>query len=795
MKLRPLIIALLTSRAAFSLGAPPQGVDLAALDGWDIVIAKDAIPSELYAAEEFQTHVEGATGHRLPMVNSHAADRPDRHIFIGPGPALKASPVAIELGKFGPEDLSIVIRDGNIAIAGGRPRGTLYGVYTFLEDYLGVRFLTHDQTHIPGVGKRTIAGPVDRFYHPPVGSRYSGYGESVQYPTWAVRQRNNYTNYLHAYDKKYGGRSKRILINHTFANQIPSSKYGKEHPEYYALRDGKRLAPFAQDAWSTEPCLTNPDVLRIVTAAILKELKENPEQTNVAVGQNDNNNHCQCPSCAAIDEREGTPMGSLLTFVNAVADEVAKTHPKVKVGTLSYQYSRTPPKTLRPRPNVQIQLCSIECCQIHPIDDPDCPNNVAFCEDLADWGKICDDVSIWSYNTNFANYLLPCPNLRTIGPNIRFFAGSNAKAINMQGAWNSGGAEFSDLRNYMVSGMLWDPSRSARVLMDEFLDLYYGRAAPPIRRFIDFVHDTVESKKIHPDHSGDAEEYGIDAAIAQAGIEAFAEAMTLAENDTFKARIGKASICAYRAAIEPIWIQEGSHAFTPESEELWPLLQEFIQLGARHNIGMFNEGTFFRHVRPRLEQLLPDPPLAEGLPGVDVTRIDIVGFPQPWRFRIDPGNEGVKGKWFEPDLDDGAWATIRTDRFEGWDTQGYGGAKAVGYGWYRAKLAGTAEQWAKPNLYLYFDAVDEEAFIYLNGQLAFENTLASTGLPGNVLWSTPFSGPLKNVRPKGPNQLTIRVHNIAYMGGIYRPLYLIASHVPLTHQQIMYLMQNKRKPQ
>ena len=86
------------------------------------------------------------------------------------------------------------------------------------------------------------------------------------------------------------------------------------------------------DAYDTEPCLTNPDVLEIVTEAVLAELKPHPRRENISVSQNDNDQYCRCAKCAALDEREGTPMGSLLTFVNAVADEVAKQYPQVKVG-------------------------------------------------------------------------------------------------------------------------------------------------------------------------------------------------------------------------------------------------------------------------------------------------------------------------------------------------------------------------------------------------------------------------------------------------------------------------------
>ena len=290
-------------------------------------------------------------------------------------------------------------------------------------------------------------------------------------------------------EAKYGGTTGQSLISHTFGSQIPTGKYGQEHPEYFALRDGKRLSDVKDDWSQGEPCLTHPDVLKIVTEAVLAELKAHPEKENISVSQNDNDKNCLCPNCQAIDDREGTPMGTLLEFVNAIADTVAKEYPTVKVGTLSYWYTRKPPKTIKPRPNVQIQLCSIECCMIHPINDPTCEKNVQFCQDMDEWGKLTENIFIWNYNTNFSNYLLPCPNLRVIEPNIRYFVAHGAKGIFMQAAGNSTGAELSDLRNYVMANLLWDPTRSGQQLIDEFLDLHYGKAAPPIRQFINMYHD------------------------------------------------------------------------------------------------------------------------------------------------------------------------------------------------------------------------------------------------------------------------------------------------------------------
>jgi hypothetical protein len=183
---------------------------------------------------------------------------------------------------------------------------------------------------------------LDRFYHPPPAFRWSYYGETNRNPAFASRIRVNTV----AGDEKLGGKTGLNLINHTFYRYLSSQEYGKEHPEYFALVEGERKLKMG--GGGPELCLTNPDVLQIVTDSVLDALRKKPGMENVSVSQNDNNKYCRCSRCAAIDEREGTPMGALLTFVNAVADKVVKEYPEVMVGTLSYWYSRKPPRTIKP---------------------------------------------------------------------------------------------------------------------------------------------------------------------------------------------------------------------------------------------------------------------------------------------------------------------------------------------------------------------------------------------------------------------------------------------------------------
>jgi len=561
------------------------------MQGWDIVVDSEAITSEKYAAEEFQRWFEEATGMLLPVRND--AEEGVHHVFIGESAALAESGVGIDTAELGEEGLCVIVREDLVAIVGGRPRGTLYGVYQFLEDELGVRFLTYDHTHVPDCSEAQI--PCRKYtYKPPFSFRWSYYRENSENPEFAARSRVNTVTP----DEKLGGKATQDLISHSFHWLVPFSKYGEEHPEYYALVDGERDTNTG--GGGPQLCVTNPEVIKIAAESAIRYIDGHPGVKNVSVSQADTSRYCRCDKCEEINQREGSPMGSQLAFVNAVAELVEKAHPDVRVGTLAYWYTRKAPKTIRPRHNVQIQLCSIECCTLHPIDDPDCPRNKEFCQDMNDWGKICDDIWVWNYNTNFHAYDLPFPNLRSIGPNVRYFLRNNVKGLFMQANGNGTSGELSDLRNYFISRMIWNPDLDDKAVLEEFVRLHYGSAAQPILDYIEMLHDNAEAAGVHPGCFPKPEDVGLRPEIARKAMDYFNQALELADDETVRARVEKASICAYRAMID-------AGGPMPDDERK-ALIDRYIALCQRYNMTHAAEhkeaSKFFEELRSSIEPAL-----------------------------------------------------------------------------------------------------------------------------------------------------------------------------------------------
>ena len=152
-----------------------------------------------------------------------------------------------------------------------------------------------------------------------------------------------------------------------------------------------------------------------------------------------------------------------------------------------------------------------------------------------------------------------------------------------------------------------------------------------------------------------------------------------------------------------------------------------------------------------------------------------------WRFAIDPDNQGLAEGWFEASWDDSAWKPIRAG--EGWESQGFGGKDGLGYAgyaWYRVTLPEKPSDRLRRHAYLHVGMADEQAWVYVDGQLVGEHTVDSQRKAMHALWDEPFSFDIaESLEAGGPHLLSVRVHNAARAGGLRRGVFLILSDEPL----------------
>ena len=441
-----------------------------------IVIASDAPAPEQHAAKELAAFLGQITGATFELTGQA---KPDAScIFVGPA-AAKLADAQFSTEGLDAEGIVIKTVGDDLILAGGRPRGTLYAVYAFLDEQLGCRWWSSTESAIPK--KPTLnVDAVNVRYVPPLEYRSAFWFDAFD-GNWAVRNKCN--GQSHRLSAEQGGKHIYEGFVHTFYPLIPPQKYFAEHPEWFSEINGKRTTEHAQ------LCLTNEEMRKELVKNLKERLRNNPAATIASVSQNDWHGNCQCKDCAAIEKEEDSPAGLMLRFVNAVAADIEPEFPNVAISTLAYQYTRKPPAITRPRHNVIVQLCSIECSFCKPLADE---RNKAFGDDIIGWSKISNRLYIWDYTTNFRHYVMPHPNLRVLGPNVKFFVDHNVKGIFEQGAYQSYGSEMAELRAWVLAKLLWDPTRDGAALTNEFIEGYYGPAAAEIKAYLKITHDAVE---------------------------------------------------------------------------------------------------------------------------------------------------------------------------------------------------------------------------------------------------------------------------------------------------------------
>ena len=550
-----------------------------------IVIGSDAIPADKTAAAELQSYLKQVTGADFPIKTEYEVTAGTPEILVGPTTTVKRLTPDVDWAKLGHDGIVIRTVGDKLILAGERPRGTLYAVYTFLEDTVGVRWWTSTESFIPS--KKTLRIPeLNVNYTPKLRSREAHYRDLNENPIFAAKLKLN--GHFYPIPPEYGSHVGFIGFVHTSYGLISPDKYFAQHPEWFSEINGKRVNSGAQ------LCLTNDEMRKELTKNALEWIRKEPAGGILSVSQNDCFNPCQCSKCKAVADEEGSQSGPMIRFVNAVAEDIEKQYPDILVETLAYQYTRKPPLHVKPRQNVVVRLCSIECDFSKPLDSE---ANKAFRDDLLGWKAIAPNLFIWDYVTDFWNYLQPHPNIRVLGPNERFFVGNNTIGLFEQGDSYTTIGDFVRLRAWLFGHLEWDPSRDERKLTTEFLTGYYGPAAPYLQQYLDLIHDTFEKTgKALPCGTGDLSYLTLP--VMNKATELFAKAEQSVAKDPVLAR----RVRRDRMPLDYVWLvrygdlkkeaDAGSLPFAGPKDPA-KACSEFIDLAHEWKANFFAEGRPF----------------------------------------------------------------------------------------------------------------------------------------------------------------------------------------------------------
>lgn len=447
---------------------------------YSIYVSSSASESEVFAAKELSYWLEECSGASFPIVRD--VKEVDKYICVGYNDDVIKLDANAEV--FDRSDDSFVYKniDDIIVIYGGSERGTMYGVYTFLQREFGCRWYLHNVNISP---KHSIY-KFQELYHresPGIKIRELLLG-GTRDPFWAVRNKlNGYTAFgISQYPKTEGG-SIIKYGSHTMGAFVPSQIYFDNHPEFFSLLEGKRQKN------NTQLCLSNKDIVKICVNELIQRIEARPDVNVFALSQNDNVNYCRCDKCSEYLKKGHNMSDLMLDFVNKVADSIAVIYPDKFICMSAYQYTRKPPVSVRPRDNVIVSLCDIECCFVHTISD--CSYNNEFVKDMEGWSKVAKHLYITDYVSNFNQYIAPFPNFKVLQSNIKLFQKYGAEYIYEMGAYNTNYSDFDALRASLISAILWNPDVNIDQLVDEFFRDYFGEAGAVIRQYYDFINDAV----------------------------------------------------------------------------------------------------------------------------------------------------------------------------------------------------------------------------------------------------------------------------------------------------------------
>jgi len=464
---------------AVAVAAPAvQASDLVAIVADGKAEATVVVPPNDTAAAQSAAllvrYVEQSTGIKLPVTeNAPSTDASGSQLHIGPtdyAVSLSLSPEGLDADGF----VIAFPRPDRIVMAGGSPKGVEFGVYDFIERYIGVRWLMPGELgeHVPKQSEilvpRIEVRSEPRFISRTLSSYYTDRGTDPW--TWLQRMRMHW----------------RVQHHHNVYNLFPASRYFESHPQFYPVIDGERIKPpDGNQAW--QPEFDAEGIVETAIDRINAYFDENPAAQSYSLGTNDHHNFGR-PGKGT--NSVGMPHQSdyYFTFVNAVVAGVLEKHPDKWFGCLAYGPTTDPPREVGVHPRMMPHICYDRMTWYDPhwreVDQ----------QRTIEWQQYAPTLGWYDYVYGDDQYRIPRIYPHLMAETLRFAADHGVKAYYAEAyitpAWTEGP------KFYLLMKLLWDPTLDVSEMLDEWYTLAVGEAAAPYLAQYYEVWETIWKERI-----------------------------------------------------------------------------------------------------------------------------------------------------------------------------------------------------------------------------------------------------------------------------------------------------------
>ena len=458
---------------------------------WTIVLPDNATDAEEFAASELNKLLSESTGLLFYMEKESDVSVHDNayYWFIGNTRAAQAAGVEAEYAKLGDSGVVVKTVDNKLFLRGATDKGSVYAVYEYLSHAFHYDFFAEGEYYIDdGVDAKWL--DMDVVYRPAISNPCFMYGELNSNPDLYYQYRIQ--NYYETWMAKSGD----VYYAHTYFKILPKDKWQKSHPDFYSP-DGANL------------CLTrDPEIVDAFVESCKEIIVTDDVHRYMMFGQEDNFEFCNCSECAdRIDKLGGFSSAVMMEFTNEVVRKLnvwlEETQPgrNITFVTFAYNHTKNPPvvyneakgkyepisSTVVAEPNLSVQYVINNCDYYKPYKTQ---NKIV--KALEGWDVLTETITIWEYSTNFSDYMDTFHNWNSVQPNIQLLASHGVDYIVEQAAYNTCTSNFSELRLYVWSKLMWNPTLNVQDLIDEFMVYYYRDAADEMQALFESVYGYID---------------------------------------------------------------------------------------------------------------------------------------------------------------------------------------------------------------------------------------------------------------------------------------------------------------